>query len=153
MTRRTTVHWWESRQGRARRQAAVLLEVLLALALFVAAAAVATSALNSSLQSVERQKLSTQALNHAASVLAELQLGIRPVAALARRPLDPPYQDWTCEVELTPSESSDGGITGLARVEVIIRHQQEPVVRRLAEVLRLDTGRGTNSTTGVTALP
>ena len=153
MTRRETVFWWGSRRDRARRQAAVLLEVLLALALFVAAAAVATSALNSSLQSVERQKLSTQALNHAASVLAELQLGIRPVAALSRRPLDPPYQDWSCEVELTPSESADGGITGLARVEVIIRHQQEPVVRRLAEVLRIDAGHSTNAPVGVSVVP
>ena len=148
MTRRASVHWWMSRQGRARRQAAVLLEVLLALGLFVAAAAVATTALNASIESLRRQQLATQALNHAASILAELQIGARPLASASKRPLDPPFQEWSCEVELTPTDSAEGTATGLVRAEVVVRHQTEPIVRRLAEVLRLDTGRGTNAPPG-----
>ncbi len=148
MTRHATVHWWMRRHGRARRQAAVLLEVLLALGLFVAVAAVTTTALNASLESLGRQQLATQALNHAASVLAEMQIGARPLASMSRRPLDPPFQDWSCEVELTPAEATDGTSTGLVRAEVVVRHQTQPIVRRLAEVLRLDSGRGTNAVAG-----
>jgi len=148
MTRRTTVSWWTSRQGRARRRAAVLLEVLLALGLFVAAAAVTTAALNASLQSVSRQKFATQALNHAASVLAEMQIGARPVSTMSRRPLDPPFQEWSAEIELTPVDSADGTSSGLVRAEIVVRHQSEPIVRRLAEVLRFDAGRTTNAPAG-----
>lgn len=153
MTRRASASWWSSRHGRDRRRAAVLLEVLLALGLFVAAAAVATTALNASLQSLGRQQLATQALNHAASVLAELQIGARPLATMSRRPLDPPFQDWSCEVELSPAENVDGVPTGLVRAEVVVRHQSEPIVRRLAEVVRLDASRGTNAPATRTPAP
>ena len=52
------------------RHAAVLLEVVLALVLFVAAAAVIASAINASLESVERQKLNLHAANLAVTVLS-----------------------------------------------------------------------------------
>ena len=133
--------------GRSRRsaRAAVLLEVLLALVLFVAAAAVVTTAFNSSLASLERQKLGSQALNLAASVIAEIQLGIRPAASDSPRPFEPPFQDWTWETALTPTETVDGSVTGLTRIEVVIRNQKLSAVQRLAQVVRLKTGASTNS--------
>src|SRR5271157_653554 len=90
---------------RRAKRGAVLLEVLLALILFAAAAAVVTTAFNSSLASLERQKLTSQALNLAATVLAEVQLGIRPANSDSARPLEPPFDDWTWETALTPTES------------------------------------------------
>ena len=114
----------------------VLLEVLLALALFAAAAAVVTTALNASLGSLDRQKLGAQALNLSASVMAEVQLGIRPATSESPKVLEPPFQDWTYELALTPAETSAGEGTGLTRVEVIIRNQKSPVVQRLAQVCR-----------------
>lgn len=133
-------------QPRLRRgDGAALLEVLLALALFVAAAAVMTVALNASMASLGRQRLAMEAADLASSVLAEVQLGIRPLAAESKRPMDPPYQDWTWEVVVTPADAAGAGEPGgLALVEVVIRHQAEPVVRRLSQALRLNTGGATN---------
>jgi len=127
-----------------REQAAVLLEVLLALILFAAAATVVTTAFNASLMSLERQKLGSQALNHAATVLAEVQLGIRTASADGPRPLEPPFQDWTWETALSPTETTGGGLTGLTRVEVIVRHQKSGTVQRLAQVVHLAVGVSTN---------
>jgi hypothetical protein len=108
------------------------------LALFAAAAAVATTALNASMQSLERQKLSSQAMNLAASVMAEIQLGIRPAAADSPRPLEAPLQDWIWEATMTPTETSTGEATGLSRVEVVIRNQKSTVVQRLSQIVRLN---------------
>jgi type II secretory pathway pseudopilin PulG len=135
MTCRAPVFWLGSRHGRTRRQAAVLLEVLLALGLFVAAAAVATTALNAALDSLERQRRSTQATQHAASALAELQLGVRPLASASARPLDPPFQDWTCQIEVSSVEGSEAAASKLVLAEVIIRHPTSALSRRLAEFL------------------
>ena len=127
------------------RRGAVLFEVLLALILFVAAAAVVTSAFNASTESLERQKLSAQALNLAASTIAEVQLGIRPGNSDSARPFEPPFDDWTWETALTPTETTDGGVTGLNRLEVIIRNQKTSTVQRLAQVVKLKAGATTNS--------
>jgi len=116
----------------AGRGGAALMEVLLALALFVAAAAVVTSALNASLESLERQRLGVHGLQLAASVIAEMQLGIRPLAAEARRPLAAPFEDWSCEI-VAGLASMDGLETaGPRQVEVIVRHEHPPLVQRLS---------------------
>lgn len=128
---------------------AVLLEVLLALILFTAAAAVVTTAFNASVESLERQKFSTQALNLAASVIAEVQLGIRDAGTDSARPFEKPFQDWTWETAILPSETPDGSLTGLTRLEVIIRHTRSTTVQRLAQVVRLKAGATTNSPTAI----
>ncbi len=114
---------------------AVLLEVLLALALFVSAAAVMVSSLNAALGSLERQRIGLHALNLASSVLAEIQLGIRPAASEAAKPMDLPYQDWTVEVIVTPLSGLDSGSVDLQKAEVIVRHLNPPMVQRLGQVL------------------
>jgi type II secretory pathway pseudopilin PulG len=129
-----------------RLRAGVLLEVLLALILFTAAAAVVTTAFNASVASLERQKLGSQALNLAASIVAEVQLGIRPANSDGSRPLEPPFEDWTWETALSPLETVGGGLTDLTRVEVIVRHQKSSTVQRLAQVVRLTQSISTNST-------
>jgi type II secretion system protein I len=121
-----------------------LLEVLIALALFVAAAAVVTTALNSSLESLERQRTTSVGLQLAASVMAELQLGIRSPSGEGRRPLEIPFQDWTWETAVSPVESGGEVASNLNRVEVIIRNQNSPVVQRLAQVIRISPGTSTN---------
>ena len=117
-----------------------LLEVLLALALLVGAAAVTTSALNSSLASLERQRLVTQATQLAASAMAEIQLGIRPLAADGRRPLPAPFQEWSCEVALVSGAGGGLEASGSPQVEVIVRHEAPPIVQRLAQTLRRESG-------------
>jgi len=43
---------------------------------------------------------------------------------------------------VAPTETEAGGPNGLLRVEVIIRHREFPLVRRLAQIIRVpeDTG-------------
>jgi type II secretory pathway pseudopilin PulG len=125
-----------SRSPSRGRSGAALLEVLLAVALFAAAAAIVTSALNASMGSLERQRLGLQALNLAASTLAEIQLGIRPAANQGQQPFPAPMDAWTAEVLTSPMEQDAAtGPSSLARVEVVIRHRESPVVQRLGEVV------------------
>ncbi len=130
----------------ARCRGGALLEVLLALALFVAAAAVVTTALNASLASLERQRLNTQAVNLAASVLSEIQLGIRPAAAEARRPLPSPYADWSSEIVVANAGGDSFDAANPNQIEVVLRHESPPLVQRLAQVIgRPGTGTSTNA--------
>lgn len=143
------------------RRGTALLEVLIALALFVAAAAVVTGALNSSLESLGRQKLGTHAVNLATSVMAEIQLGIRVPGGEGRRPFDAPFQDWTWEASLLPVEDaisaisatgstgSTGADAGSTRVEVVVRHKTAPVVQRLAQVIRIGRSAAADAPTAV----
>ena len=114
---------------------AVLLEVLLALALFVSAAAVMISALNASLGSLERQRLGLHGINLASSILAEIQLGIRPPVSEAAKPMDAPWQDWTSEVIVAPTAGAESEQVGLQQVEVVVRRLAPPMVQRMGQVL------------------
>lgn len=130
-----------STRGNPRQSAlrgAALLEVIIALALFVAMAAVMTSALSSSLDSLDRQRLNTHATNLASSILAELELGVRSTESSGPQPLGFPYEDWTWEAAVTGTETETGEASGLSRVEVIVRHKSSPIVRRLAQYVNLD---------------
>ena len=148
----------ERRRRDFARRGAALLEVLIALALFVAAAAVVTGALNSSLESLERQKLGTHADNLTTSVMAEIQLGIRVPGGEGRRPFEAPFQDWTWEASLLPVENAisatsatgaTGTTAGSTRVEVVVRHMTAPVVQRLAQVIRIGRSAAADSLTAV----
>lgn len=119
------------------RRGTALLEVLLALALFVVAAAIVTSGMSASTDNLDRQRRNTHAANLAATVLAEIQLGIRSTAEAGEQPFTAPFEQWTAELVVTPTETEAGEASGLLRVEVIIRHQESALVRRLAQVIRV----------------
>lgn len=123
------------------RRGAVLLEVILALTLFVTAAAIVTSGMNASADSLERQRLNTHAGNLAATALAEIQLGIRSTSESGEQPFLAPFDKWTAELIVSPTETETGAASGLLRVEVIIRHQEAQLVRRLTQVIRVDPTR------------
>lgn len=131
---------------------AALLEVLLALALFVAAAAVVTVALNASLESLERQRLGVQALNLAASVVAEVELGVRAAGGGSPQPFEPPFQDWTWAATAVPVAGGPGFSAGWQRVEVVVRHQAAPVVQRFTQVMAVRAA-GASPTLGATTRP
>src|SRR3954466_7151920 len=102
---------------------AILLEVVLALLLFVAAVAVVASAMNSSMASLERQRFGVQAANLAATVHAELDLGLRTTEAVGPEPFERPFDQWTWQ--LVPGGVEDkttGEASGLAAIEVVIRN-------------------------------
>ena len=118
-----------------------LLEVILALALFVLAAAIVTSGMSTSADNLERQRLNTHAANLAATAMAEIQLGMRSVAVPGEQPFEEPFEKWTVELGVTPTETETGEASGLLRVEVIIRHKDSELVRRLVQVVKLDPAR------------
>jgi type II secretory pathway pseudopilin PulG len=117
-----------------RNAGSVLLEVILALALFVGAATIISSGINASMRSVERLRLQNHAVNLAISVLSEMQMRARPVAAIGPEVFAPPFQDWTLKVEVAQSEESIEGPEALRPVEIIVKHTQENVVQRLTQL-------------------
>src|SRR5262245_56676250 len=122
------------------QRAAILLEVVLALALFAAAAVIIGTGLGSSIDAVERQRLNTHAADLAVTVMAELQLGIRKTET-GPEAFEAPFEHWSWELSITTVESELGQGTQLSLVEVIIRHDDPPVVHRLGQVLKLDGSR------------
>ncbi|MBI4663339.1 MAG: hypothetical protein HY735_31445 [Verrucomicrobia bacterium] len=113
----------------------MLLEVVLALTLFVFAATVITGGLNASVQEVERLRLNVHASDLAISVLSEVQMGLKAPEAAGPEPFEPPFDAWTWQLEVTPVENLAGGPSSLRNVEVIVRHQTRPIVRRLTQFL------------------
>lgn len=122
---------------RTARQGAVLLEVILALVLFAAAAAVIGAGLNSAVSGVERQKLNAHAVDLGVSVLSEIQIGLRAADSAGPEPFDRPFGGWSWQLVLTPTETETGESSDLTRVEVIVRHDDPALVYRLTEVLKL----------------
>ena len=116
---------------------------LLYLPLFVATAAIITSALSASLESLDRQRRTLHASNLANSVMAELQLGIRAPGNSGAQPFEAPFDQWTWELAVTSSETETGESSDLTRAEVIIRHKEFPTVRRLAQLIAFDRSRRT----------
>lgn len=122
--------------GSEGERGAVLLEVVMALLLFVAAAAIISGGMNSSLNSVERMRLTTHAANLAVSVLSELQLGIRTLSNSGPDSFDPPFENWTWEIVSTPAEMDTEEPSPWTQVEVIIRRDDPPITFRLEQLIR-----------------
>jgi type II secretory pathway pseudopilin PulG len=119
------------------RRASVLLEVVLALALFVAAATVISAGLRASVQAVGRLRETARAEDLAISALSELQLGLRPLESGSAQPFPAPFDEWTCEIAASSTSESSTAAPSIATVEVIIRHPSTETVRRLAQVIRV----------------
>ena len=122
-------------RGAASDGGAILLEVILALALFVLAATVITGALSSSTNEVKRLRLNTHASNLAASILSEMQMGLQAGEASGPNTFDPPFEQWSWQTTLSPVNEMVGVTNTIQKVEVIIRHESEPVVFRLTQFL------------------
>jgi hypothetical protein len=126
-----------------------LLEVVLALLLFVAAVAVVSSALNASMDSLQRQRFALHAANLAATVHAEINMGLRGVETGGPEPFAPPFEGWTWQLAQTATENELGETSGLASVEVIIRSTNSPAVYRLAQLHKAQAESAKLSTTEV----
>ncbi len=115
-----------------------MLEVILALVLFVGAAAVLAVAFNSSMEGVERQKRQQHAADLALTVLSEIQLGIRSAGPSGPEPFKLPFQNWTWQIATSSVEEEPGESSGLTHVEVTIRHTESSLVYRIHQTLPLD---------------
>lgn len=127
------------------QRGAVLLEVVLALVLFVAAASVLTGGLSSSLDSLERLRVNTHAADLAVTVLSELQMGLKSVSLNGPQPFDLPLEGWTWEVVSTPLESGFDEGEPVQNVEIIIRHDESALVYRLTQMLQVGSGRASGN--------
>ena len=112
-------------------QGAVLLEVVLALMLFVGAAAVIGTAMQASTRALDQTRLQLHALDLAVSTFAELQMGSLALAEMQAQPFEVPFEQWTREIHLHPSQTGFQIPSQLKRVEVVVRHAGEHVVHRL----------------------
>ncbi len=113
---------------------ALLLEVVLALVLFSGATVVLGMALNASMEGVERQRAQLHASDLAITVLSGVQLGTRPASSGGPGNFNPPFQEFTWQMVVTPPEGDEPG--DLVNVEVIIRHKASPLVYRVTQWLR-----------------
>ena len=119
-------------------RASILLEVVLALALFVAAATVITGGINASIQAVERVRLQTHASNLAISLMSELQMHARPIAPIGPESFQAPFQDWLYRIAVNQSDDSPTEADTVRPVEVIVWNPNENVVHRLTQLFRAD---------------
>lgn len=114
---------------------AVLLEVLVALGLFVFAATIVSNGLNAAVERTLRLKLQTHALDLAVSVLAEIQIGMRPAQPAGPEVFAAPFEAWTWQIETVPYSFGTEELAGLQQVTVIVRGGAPPTVQRLTELL------------------
>jgi type II secretory pathway pseudopilin PulG len=111
----------------------VLLEVVLALILFVGAAAVISSGMTASVAAVERQKLNTHAVNLAVSLLSELQMGRYPLENAGPTPWETPFEDWTWQIEVESTLAVRSSEFTLKKATITIRHESQPITYRLTQ--------------------
>jgi len=106
--------------ARSRRRGGILLELLLAIALFAAAASFTTSAMRSAVDGIRRTELRARAFDLAATRLAELDAGLIAASDLGE---DRPRADGlSVRVEILP-----GAGVGLSRARATVRDFSDAV--------------------------
>lgn len=118
---------------------AVLLEVVLAISLFVFAAAIITGSLSAAVDRTRHLHAQAHALDLAASVLAEIEIGVRAPQPAGPEPFEAPYPDWTWQILASPFSFGVGDRSSLQQVTVIVRHESGSPVQRLSQLLNLPT--------------
>jgi hypothetical protein len=121
---------------RRARRAAILLEVVLSMAIFVTMAGVILTGVRNSIMATHRLGLEARARNLAVTTLSEVQMGQLPLQD------DGPntYEDeslagWTWQVVVSEPEYS-GQVMALKRVEIVIAHTEPEYSYRLAQLLQ-----------------
>lgn len=131
----------KTRENRTRlrqrnQAAAVLLEVILGLVLFVAAATIIGWGLHASTEGVNRLRQSVHAADLATSVMSELQMGARTLSASGPEPFPSPFENWMWELHSVPLQTSASAENpGALQVQVVIRDTESDFVYRLAQII------------------
>jgi type II secretion system protein I len=115
-----------------RRRGIALLEVVLAMAIFFAAALVILAGLGASVRGVQRVQLEAQAQDLAVSLLSEVQMGLLPLTSDG--PTDYEEDDlrgWSWEIVVEPYQEPQPGLElpEFQSVQVIIRHESGCVTK------------------------
>lgn len=130
----------------------ILLEVILSLALFVAAATVAFGALNWSARACGQMRLEAQGADLAVSVLSEIQMGLLPVADSPAKNFQAPMQDWTWQIVTATVEDESIGPQA-KRVEITVNNTQQNYTCRLVELMCEDAATAPAAGSSTTLLP
>ena len=131
----------------ARATGAVLLEVVVALSLFFAAAVVALVGLHGSVMASRNLRLETRAANLAVTLLSEIQMGQVEVADAGPEEYDSEddedLADWSWEIitEDVEEQVDTGQETPLKRVQIVITYLARGFVYRLVHLMPADGGR------------
>jgi type II secretion system protein I len=108
--------------GRAAGRGIALLEVVLALALFVGMAMAVISGMTVCIRSAGLLREEAQAADFAVTVLSEIELGVTPAADAPATAFEKPYEEWTWQTTLTPGAPTVPEGIELSQVEIIVRH-------------------------------
>ncbi|MFP4104927.1 MAG: hypothetical protein ACLFVU_02460 [Phycisphaerae bacterium] len=118
---------------------AVLLEVVIALALFFAAAAICTGALHASVRTVSRLDLQAEAADLATTRMTRVQLELQHegLSDAGPEPFEEPWEDWSWEVSLAdiderPEQTESAPLN---RVTVSVRHEPSGYRHSLVRLL------------------
>ena len=135
----------------------VLLEVVLAMAIFFAGAMVILAGLSASVRSIGRVKLDAQAQDLAVSLLSEVQMGLVPLVSDGPKEYDDPaLAGWTWQIAVQPYDEPqpDLAMPQFQTVEVTIRREVDRYATSLTAVMtepQTDaTGTGAMDATGGT---
>ena len=120
-----------------RFRGSVLLEVVLAIVLFAAAAAIIGAGLKAAIDGAERLRLNTHAANLAVTVLSELQMGTRSLADAGPEAFGPPFEGWVWEIAAVPWGDEENRAAPMTSVEVIVRYEPMEFTHRLAQVIQV----------------
>jgi hypothetical protein len=130
---------------------AVLFEVVLALVLFAAAAAIIGGGFKAAIESLDRQRLQAHAADLAVSIMSELQMGLRSLADPGPQEFDEPFAEWTWEITSTTIGETDADAP--TQVEIIIRREEPPITLRLNGGIRVGARPALETTEPVTSTP
>jgi len=127
------------RQDARGTRAAILLEVLLSLAIFVGGASVVLASLHSSLKTVRDLRLQARAADLAVTVLSHVQMGLIAVGDEGPTDFDteedPSLEGWTWQIVTTTFEDDLLDETELTQVLVIIANEEEDYAYSLARLM------------------
>jgi len=126
-----------SHPGR-RRAGVVLLEVVLALALFSGTALMILAGLNTSLRTAQRVQVETDATDLAVTLLSEVKMGFVPLVDDGPNDYeDEALADWSWEIvtESFEEDSLELVIPEFLHVSVVIRHRPSGYTHRLTQLM------------------
>lgn len=113
---------------------AVLLEVIIALAIFISAAAVMVGATTASVNAARKLRLEAQAADLAVTQMSQIQMGVYPPASDGPTPFEDPLKDWSWQIVADTPENPPQGLPEFKRVQVVITYTPTGFSYRLTEL-------------------
>ncbi len=123
--------------GAVSRKGAILLEIVLAMAIFVFSAAVVQSGLVSCLRSLDTVRLQNQAVNLGVTKLSEIHMGLLDVAGTELTSFeeeDESLSEWGWQITAEPIDE-DADVPSVTLVTVTITNTSRGITYQLTEIM------------------